>query len=255
MTGDYDMPKHAVIIAGGEGTRLRPLTYEIPKPLIPVKGKPIVEYMVRDLAKNGVNEVVLAIGYKADMIMDYFKDGAGYGIKISYSVENEIMGTGGAAKKAIEEHFIKKMHGRDDGAELGDFLVVNGDNLYDINLKAMYRLHKAENAVVTILVKEVNDVTGYGVVTLEGNVIRKFVEKPDPEKAESHMINAGVYMLSAKALDMMPKRKKFSMEREFFQEIVDNEKMCAYVTDGQWFPADTLDRYEKAIMGWKPPST
>ncbi len=246
------MPRYAVIIAGGEGTRLRPLTYEVPKPLMPVKGKPIVEHILDALVHYGAKDVVLAIGYKADMIMDYFKDGSKFGINIMYSVESKTLGTGGAAKKAIEEHFKNGVN-YESGIGENDVLIVNGDNLYDINLNEMYKMHKSENAIVTILAKEVEDITGYGVLTMDGNVVRKFVEKPNPANAESHIINAGIYILSAMAIEMMPDKEKFSMERDFFEDIVGREKICAYVSKGQWFPADTMERYEKAILGWKPP--
>jgi mannose-1-phosphate guanylyltransferase len=244
VENEDEVPGLAVILSGGEGTRLRPITYEIPKPMIPVKGKPILEHLVLELKRNGVKNLVVTLGYKPEAIEKYFKHGEKFGLRIDYSIENEALGTGGATKLAVTHQM-----GSIDGS---DILVVNGDNLIEIDLKAMYKLHCKEKAFVTLAVKRVGNVEGYGVITVDGNVIKNFVEKPDPKDAESNIINIGVYMLSPEAIRMLPEQKKFSMERDFFQPMVSRYKFCAYEMGGQWFPSDTMERYGKAILGWKP---
>ena len=236
-----DVPKVAVILAGGEGTRLRPLTYEIPKPLIPVKGRPAMEQLIEELIYSGVERVVVSIGYKADKVMDYFNKTQLKDV-IDYAVETKPLGTGGALKFALSKV----------GEE--DFIDINGDNLYDIGtgLKEMYALHKKEGAMATLALKEVEDVTGLGVIVMDGNRIAKFVEKPDPKVAPSHLVNIGFYIGSkSKILKAFPSEEAFSMERDVFEKNTKNT-LCGYVFKGDWRMTDNFQRYEDAIKNWKP---
>lgn len=234
----------AFVICGGEGTRLRPLTYETPKPMVKVNGVPVIDKVVYELKRNGIADITLAIGYKSEMFMEHFGNGRKFGVNISYSVEDKLLGTGGAIKKALNS-----CRGISEGE---DVLVVNGDNIFDIDVKAMHAVHEKHKALVTIAVKEVDDVTGYGVISEENGVIKKFVEKPDPKEAESKLINLGIYIINSRALMMLPKDEVFSMERDFFAKVPKNETLCAYVSKGIWYPIDTIERYNKASAEWKP---
>ncbi len=240
MAGD-DIPKIAILLCGGEGTRLRPLTYEIPKPLIPIQGKPTVEHIIEELHHQGVERMVITTGYKAEKIIEYFDNSDKKGM-VDFVVEKHALGTGGALKFAYEK--IK-------GQVKGDILGVNGDSLIDFDLADMYRLHRERDALVTILVKEVEDVTGYGVLVLEGDRVKRFVEKPDPRTAPSNLINMGIFIINKKAIQMLPDREVFSFERDFLEKAVETGRIHAYLTTGQFWPTDNMERYEKAIFGWR----
>lgn len=239
-----DKVRNAVVMCGGEGTRLRPLTYETPKPLVKVNGVPVIDKVVAELVKNGITDITMAIGYKADMFTSHFGDGKTFGASIKYSIEDKLLGTGGAVRKALAENIVLE-----DGESV---LVANGDNIFDIDLESMYALHKAKGAMATIAVKSIDDVTGYGVVSVESNVIKNFVEKPDPKEAESKLINLGIYLLRGDAVRALPQKEVFSMEREFFAPMSKTGRLCAFVSDQIWYPIDTLERYNKACAEWKP---
>ncbi|MEM0154456.1 MAG: nucleotidyltransferase family protein [Methanothrix sp.] len=236
--------RNAVVICGGEGTRLRPLTYDTPKPLVKVNGIPVIDNVVRELKRNGIEKITMAVGYKHEMFVRHFGGGENIGVKIDYSIEGRLLGTGGAIKKALEERTLPK-----NGE---DVLVVNGDNIFEIDLEGMYKLHRSKNAIATLAVKAVDDVTGYGVISVDGGIINKFVEKPDPKDAESNLINLGIYIFNSDAMHMLPDSESFSMERDFFAKIAGTGRLCAYVSDKIWYPIDTMERYKKASEEWKP---
>ncbi len=235
----------AVVICGGEGTRLRPMTYDTPKPLVKVNGVPVIDNVFRELKLNGIERITMAVSYKKEMFMDHFGDGSKIGLQIDYSVEEKLLGTGGAIKKALEEK---------TRPEIGeDVLIVNGDNIFEIDLKKMHDLHRSKSAIATLAVKEVDDVTGYGVINAEDGIISKFVEKPNPREAESRLINLGIYLFNSGAMAMLPDAASFSMERDFFAKISGTGRLCAYISDKIWYPIDTMERYTKASEEWKPP--
>lgn len=218
MKADAKVPRTAIIIAGGEGTRLRPLTYKIPKPLVAVLGKPLVEYAIDEAARNGIQEVILAIGYKAEKIEKYFnKAGDSIPARLVYSVEKEKLGTGGAIKLAMG-----KVHGEDH------LVVINGDNLFRIDFAGMFKRHLANRALVTIGVVKVDDITGSGVVVLDGERVTEFVEKPDPEKAPSHFISCGIYIMSSGIAKAFPDKDAFSIEREVLEKLAERGVVYAY---------------------------
>ncbi len=234
------VPDLVIMLAGGEGTRLRPITYEIPKPLIPVHGKPVSEHIIMELARNGVRDIVMAIGYKAEMIERHFGDGSALGVRIKYSVEDKPLGTGGAAAAALS---ASKTDGPDD------IVVTTADNLFEIDLAGMYELHRRAGALATIAVRHVDDVAGYGVVELSGSEITSFIEKPDPKVTRSRLINAGIYIIRSEAFARMPDAP-FSMERDFFHKIAGTGALHAFSMQGRWLPIDTMERYERAIKEW-----
>jgi len=230
------MIKKAFILAGGEGLRLRPLTLTTPKPLLKIQGKTTIEWVIENLKQSGIEEVTLIIGYKADMIKKYFGDGSNFGVKINYFVETEPLGTGGALKN-ITKDFTEP------------FIVYYGDNLIDLDFKAMCEFHESKNAKVTIGVRKVEDISAFGAVEIdENNKITSFVEKPKKEEANTDLANIGCYIINPGILDVMPNGFA-STEKDCFQKISHNN-FFAFLHDGQWFPTDKLELYNKAKEKW-----
>ena len=228
--------KKAFVLAGGHGTRLRPFTYEIPKPLLPVKGRPVLEYNLENLKVHGVEEVVLGVGYKADLIKEYFSGGAKHGLKIDYSIEKEPLGTAGALKQA--ESFFD-----------GTFFMCNGDEVKDIDYSLMLETHRKNKAEATLALVEVENASEFGNVALEGERVASFKEK---EGVKRHgVVSAGAYVLEKSVFGLIPRGKKFSIEKEVFPVIAGEEKLFGCKMATQFFPADNPERYEKAIMEWK----
>lgn len=217
----------AVVLAGGLGERLRPLTLEKPKPLLPVNGKPIVEHCIENLKRCGVEEVILSIGYKAEMIQEHFGDGSKWGIKIQYNIEKELLGTGGAVKDIVKKFGIDEK-----------FLLVWGDNLANFDFHKM----KEIDGKVVMGLTEREDVENFGVAKIEGGEIVEFVEKPAREEAPSNLINAGGFVIDPSVLDILPEGKS-SIERDCFEKI-DGIKMFKH--EGYWYPTDTMEKYKLA---------
>ena len=225
--------KKAIILAGGLGERLRPLTLDTPKPLLQIKEKPILQYCIENIKRNGINEIIISIGYQAEKIKEYFKDGSDFNVKIDYVIEKDPLGTGGAVKeaaKAINE----------------PFLLIWGDNLMDIDIVKMSKEHKNNNALVTMALTEREDVENFGVAILERNKIIGFVEKPDHDEAPTNMVNAGAFIINPSVLEILPKGKS-SIEKDCFEKIAGKEgKLCAFQHKGYWYPTDTIEKYNKA---------
>ncbi|MBW2985478.1 nucleotidyltransferase family protein [Candidatus Woesearchaeota archaeon] len=227
----------AVILAGGKGTRLRPLTYETPKALLPVHGKTLTEHLFDLFKRHGITEVFLSIGYLGEKIKDYFKDGKEFGVDIKYLEENEPLGTAGPLKLAKNEL-------------TESFLVSNGDELKDINLDEMYKQHKKNKALVTIALTKVEDPSQYGVAKLDGEKILEFIEKPKKGEAPSNLINSGLYIIEPEIIDMIP--DGFAMlEKEVFPKLAKQGRLFGYAFSGQWFDTGNMERYDKALKEWK----
>jgi len=227
----------AIILAGGLGTRLRPLTNETPKPLLPVKGIPIVEHAILNFKKHGINEIILSIGYLADKIKNYFGDGSKWGVAIDYAIENEPLGTGGALKKSA-------------GGISETFVAINGDNLADFNWTTALETHKKNKNKITLSLFPVDDVTQFGIVELKDGRIVRFIEKPKAEEAPSNLNNAGGYIFEPNALDILPEGVS-SIERDCFEKLAALGEVGAHIHGGQWFPTDTLEKYKKADEEFK----
>jgi NDP-sugar pyrophosphorylase family protein len=226
----------AILLAGGEGTRLRPLTYEVPKSLVKVNGKPLLQYAIDELERNGIRHMMVSAGYMADKIVDYIKSLGSNNRKpkIDYVVESKPLGTGGAIKFAL-------------GAlgDIDDFAVVNADTIFDVDLQAMHRMHVLKRAVATIGVINFDNVAGFGVVNTEGSTIKSFVEKPDPSKCDSHTINAGIYVLNKRVKELFPKSDSFSIERDFFSPNVGKVVMLSYPIK-KFITVNTLEQLNAA---------
>jgi len=226
----------AIILAGGLGTRLRPLTDKTPKPLLPIKGKPIIQYAIENLKKHEITNIILGISYHADKIKEYFGDGKQFGVNINYSVEEEPLGTGGAVKQAAKD--------------ISDaFILLWGDNLTDINFSEMLKVHKRNNAKLTIALTPREDVEHFGVAKLDEEKIITFVEKPKREDAPSNLINAGAFIINPDILDILPDGKS-SIEKDCFEKITASGRVYAYNHKGQWFPTDTIEKYGEANKEW-----
>jgi len=211
----------AIILAGGFGTRLRPLTYTRAKALLPILNKPMITYLIESLP-NEVDKVILAVNYRKDQIENYFKKNS-FGKEIIVNDEPKPLGTGGAVKFA-EKHIT------------APFLVLNADVICSLSLDDMICFHKKNNAVSTISLWPVKNVSEFGVVDIQkdGNVV-DFVEKPKPEDAPSDLINAGAYFLEYDVLDYIEKGRLVSMEKEIFPQIInDTGKFFGFEFKGYW---------------------
>ena len=232
-----NVPKKAVILAGGKGTRLRPITYEIPKALIPVHGKTLTEHLFDLFKKYDIKDIIMAVGHMKGKIEEHFTDGSRFGIKLSYIEETEPLGTAGPLK--LGKNMLTE-----------SFIVSNGDELKDINIEEMYQLHKESNALVTIALTTVEDPSKYGVARLSGSKILEFVEKPKKEEAPSKLINSGFYIMEPEVIDLIP--KGFSMlEKDVFPKLAKMGRLFGYPFSGQWFDTGNIERYEKALKEWK----
>lgn len=228
----------AIILAGGLGTRLRPLTNEIPKPLLPVKGKSIIEHAILNLKRYGIRDIILSIGYKSEQIKKYFGDGSSFDARISYSIEDEPLGTGGAVKKAAKE--IQE-----------PFILLWGDNLMDLDVNELLKAHERNSAKITMALTKREDVENFGVAKLDGDKIEYFIEKPKREDAPSNLINAGGFVINSEALEILPEGIS-SIEKDCFEKLCLIGVVYAYRHYGQWFPTDTLEKYKKADEEFNP---
>jgi len=221
-------------LAGGYATRLRPLSYALPKLLFPVGGKPILERTIEHLSSFGVNEVILAVNYLADQLREHL--GEEYrGVKIKYSIEPKPLGTGGPIAFARQYYRSETL------------LAMNGDIVSEIDLDGMRRVHESNDALATIALHEVDDPTRFGVAGLdEYSRIREFVEKPKLMDAPSRLINAGAYLLEPQAVDRIPKGRKVIIEREVFPALASEGKLFGYVHSGSWFDIGNISDFRNA---------
>ena len=228
----------AVVLVGGFGTRLRPLTNDLPKQMLPIVRVPMIERVVAALGSYGVTEAVLSLGYRPDAFIDAYPDGVCAGVVLHYAVEPEPLDTAGAVR------FAAKSAGIDD-----TFLVVNGDVLTDLDVAELWDFHKSHGAEGTIALTPVDDPSRYGVVPIDndGRVI-EFVEKPAPGTAPTNWINAGTYVLEPTVLDRIDADRKVSIERETFPAMVADASLYALHSDAYWIDAGTPETYLRAQL-------
>jgi NDP-sugar pyrophosphorylase family protein len=223
----------AILLAGGKGTRLRPLTMHTPKPIVPIFSRPFLHYQI-DLLKQvpDIDEVILSLNYQPRRIEDVFGDGSDVGLKIRYVVEPAPLGTGGAIRYA--------------GESLTESVVVfNGDVLTQIDLAAVLRLHRERRARATIVLTPVPNPTAYGLVETDadGN-IQRFLEKPKADEITCDTINAGIYVLEPETFDRIPKDVPWSVERSYFPSLIERgETFVAYTYRGYWIDIGTPEKY------------
>lgn len=223
----------ALVLAGGFGTRLRPLSCTRPKMLFPIANEPLMDWVLKNLAKSEVETAVLAVNHMAEQLVRYLGP-TKHNLGILYSREQRPMGTGGAVKKA--EDFLAKE----------SFLMLNGDILTDLDFNRLFKFHKEKGGLATISLIEVDDPSRYGAVELDSESrILRFVEKPEPGRAPSNLINAGIYVLEPEILNYIPEGKKVSIEKEVFPILADNKQLYGYQGINFWkdigVPEDYLD--------------
>src|SRR6186997_1369156 len=222
-------------MAGGEGTRLRPLTSNQPKPMVPIVGKPCMEHALDLLRKHGLTEVVVTLAFMPQAIRTYFGDGESLGLEMDYSVEEQPLGTAGSVGLAKER--------------LTDtFLVISGDALCDVDLGALVEAHRAKGAAVTIGLKSVENPLEFGiVVTDEDGRIERFLEKPSWGQVFSDTINTGVYVLEPEVLQHIPTDRPYDFSKELFPLLLEmGRPLYGMAMEGYWQDIGNLDQYRQA---------
>lgn len=227
----------AVILAGGRGLNMRPFTFEMPKGLFPVGGKPILERIVEMLAAAGIRDIIFSVGHLGDKIKEHFGDGKTYGVKITYVTEEEEVGTAGALRLA-RPHIT-----------VDTFLVVHGDILIDINVADLIAFHFDQEAVTTLALTSVVDPSSYGEVILHGARITQFVEKPQKGNHNSQLINCGLYVMEKGIFDFIPETGTALLE-EVFPKLAAEKKIAGFLFEGHWVDIGTPASYERAIREW-----
>jgi mannose-1-phosphate guanylyltransferase len=226
----------ALILAGGEGTRLRPLTTTIPKPVVPLAGQPFISFMIEWLRRHGVDDVILACGFMADGVRSVLGDGSELGVRLRYVEEPTPLGTGGALKYA-EELLDER------------FFMLNGDVLTDIDLSAELAQHERTGARATLALYPVEDPSAYGLVRRNDDLsVKQFLEKPSPDQIDTNLVNAGAYILERELLSgLAPAGTNISIERDVFPELV-GAGLFGYEASGYWMDIGTPQRYLQATF-------
>src|SRR3954464_417176 len=225
----------ALILAGGEGTRLRPLTSAVPKPVVPLVDRPFIAFMLDWLRAHHVDDVVLSCGHLAAGVREVLGDGSSLGMSLRYLEEPRPLGTGGALKFA--EDLLDER-----------FLMLNGDVLTDIDVSAQIAAHERSGARATLALYPVEDPTAYGLVRLNPDASgSEFAEKPAPDQIDTNNISAGVYVLEKSVLDLLTKGEPASIERDVFPRLVGNG-LYGHVSEGYWKDIGTPERYLEATF-------
>lgn len=232
----------AMILAAGEGTRLRPLTDHIPKPMVLVAGKPILEHNLELLTRHGISDVVINLHHQPQTIVDHFGDGSRWGVHITYSFESELLGTAGAVKK-VREQFDSS------------FLTLYGDNLTTCDLGRLVIFHQAKGGIATIALHYRDDPTASGIATLDDrDRITRFVEKPKSHQVFSHWVSAGILVLEPEVLDAIPDTMPSDLGRDLFPSLLARgETICGYrMSQGEdlWW-IDTPEDLERVKAIWE----
>lgn len=225
----------AVIMAGGEGTRLRPLTCNLPKPMVPILNRPMMEHIINLLKKHEITDIANTLWYLPNDVTAYFGDGSRFGVSMNYYVEDKPLGTAGSVKNACE--FLDET-----------FVVVSGDSLTDIDLTQAVQFHRAKNAVATLVLTRVSNPLNYGVViTDEMGRIVQFLEKPSWSQVFSDTVNTGIYVLEPEVLGLFKKGDNFDFSRDLFPRLLESgAPMYGYAAEGYWSDVGSLEVYHRA---------
>jgi len=226
-----------MILAAGRGTRLRPLTDAMPKPMVPFAGKPLLEYVVRLLTRHGFDDLVINLHHLPQVIADYFGDGRAWGVSIAYSRENDLLGTAGAARHVAD--FFD-----------GPFLIYYGDNLTNFDLSDLWQTHQREGAIATVGLARMDDPTTRGIVGLNAHHrIDRFVEKPRPDQVfDDYWVNAGIYALQPEILDHIPPDIPCDFSEVFADLLAAGRPLRGHPLRGQILSTDTPERYRHACQ-------
>jgi len=222
----------AVILVGGPGTRLQPLTDNKPKSIVPVLNRPVLEHTLAYLKHHGIEDIILTLNYLPDAIQDYFGDGKRCGVRLTYCIEKEPLGTAGAVKNA--EAYLD-----------GSFFVLNGDLFTDMNLTEMLAFHRDKKAKATISLTWVDDPSAFGVVETDADRrVKRFIEKPPPGEATTNWINAGTYILEPEVLEEIPSGQHHMFEKGLFPRLLEIGKpVYGYEFKGYWLDMGTPEKY------------
>ncbi|HYF62786.1 MAG TPA: sugar phosphate nucleotidyltransferase, partial [Herpetosiphonaceae bacterium] len=231
----------AVLMAGGEGSRLRPLTISRPKPMVPLVDRPVMGQIIELLKRHGVTEIIITVQYLANIIQDFYGDGSAYDVDISYSVEEVPLGTAGAVK------YASRLLDDDE-----PFLVISGDALTDFDLTALVEAHKKSGAAATLTLTRVPNPLEYGVViTDESGRIRQFLEKPSWGEVFSDTVNTGIYVISPEVLDHIPLNEQYDFSKDLFPDLLRRgELLCGYIAEGYWTDVGTIEAYMRACADY-----
>jgi mannose-1-phosphate guanylyltransferase len=220
----------AVILVGGEGTRLRPLTSTVPKPVVPLVDRPFISYMLEWLCSHGIDDVIMSCGFLATSVRNVLGDGSAYGVRLRFVEEPDPRGTAGALKFA--ESMLDER-----------FLMLNGDVLTDIDLTSQMAQHERSGASATLALVPVDDPTAYGLVHLEDDhAVRDFVEKPSSDRIDTKLISAGAYVLEREILELVPAGRNVSIEREVWPRLI-GVGLYGYPSESYWLDIGTPARY------------
>lgn len=222
-------PNKVILMVGGLGTRLRPLTNDIPKPMLDVGNKPILHTIVENFAKYGYTDIIMCVNYKSEMIKEYFGDGSSFGVKIEYILEEKRMGTAGALS-------LLKERPKDD------FFAMNGDLLTNVNFEYLHEYHKDSNALASICIRKYEMQVPYGVVNVRANKVTSIQEKP----TQSFFVSAGIYMFSPIVLDFIPKNTFYDMPTLFDDLLKHNFPIHPFPIREYWLDIGRMDEYRRA---------
>ena len=229
----------AIILAGGDGVRMRPLTYEVPKPLIPVAGKPVIEYAIENLREAGVREIIIAIGHLGEKIKEALGDGRKFGVKLLYSEEQKSLGSAGAIRNAAS--YLQKK----------PFVVINGDILTEFSISELIAFHDEEKYTASMALSTKPSTQGYGVALLRGERIINFMKEDTHQMTQ--LVNAGIYVINYSTFDLIPSSGKGALE-DIFVILSKEGKLAGFPFEKPWFEVSTHQNYEKAIKQWKKAS-
>ncbi|MDQ3728448.1 MAG: NDP-sugar synthase [Actinomycetota bacterium] len=226
----------ALVLVGGEGTRLRPLTLTRPKPAVPLVDRPFIRFMADWLGRHGISDVVMACGFRAEDLRSSLGDEIPGGPRVRYVEESEPLGTAGPIRLAADEGFLSDR-----------FLVLNGDVLTDLDLTEHMRVHSERGALASLALYPVDDPTSYGLVRkdAETGAVTEFLEKPDPAEIDTDEVNAGAYVLERSVVDLIPRGRSVSIEREIFPRLV-GQGLFGLRLEGYWMDIGTPERYLQA---------
>ena len=225
----------AVILVGGQGTRLRPLTLTVPKPMLPLMNRPFLEFQIGLCRRHGIEEIIMSTAYKPEVFKEHFGDGGRLGVKLTYVTEEEPLDTCGAVKNV--ERYID-----------GTFLVFNGDVLTDLDLTNLIAFHRAKKGKASLYLTRVEDPTAYGLVPLDRKGrITEFLEKPSWDQVVTDLINAGTYVLEPELLDRVPPDEPYSFERQLFPGMLEDDiPMYGFPNEAYWMDIGTPAKYLQA---------
>lgn len=231
--------KKAVILAGGEGVKMRPFTYEMPKAMLPVHGRPILEHIIDLLRSYEIRDIIILIGPLGEKIKNYFGNGSKYGVKITYLREKKAAGT--AQPLLLAKKYLKNQ----------PFLLFYGDVLADIDLQGLIDFHQQTGGIATVALTSVAEPSPYGVAKLRGNRILGFEEKPKKRPSLSRLISAGIFLLEPEIINYIPKKEYSRLEKDILPKLAKEGKLFGYPFEGQWFDVGTPEIYERVLKEWK----